>query len=88
MAGVDDELPRMTPDVVAWLGEYDAMTARIDGIRSWHGEAALVAALEQVAGLPVALRGPAFFERIRDMKRVRKDWGGWPTMKSEDWGKG
>lgn len=88
MAGVDDEMPRRTSEIVAWLGEGEDKRDRVDGIRSWHGEAALLAALEHVVGLPVVLRGPAFFARIREMKSARKDRGHWPTVKAEGWAKG
>lgn len=86
MAGRDDELPRRTSEIVAWLGEDDGVSDRVDGIRGWHGDAALVAALESVAALPMVLRGPAFFARIREIKQARKVRGDWPTMKSEEWG--
>ncbi len=87
MPEVDDELPRTTSEIVAWLGECEAKTAEIDGVRSWHGEAALVVAMEYVAALPVSQRGPLFFLRIRGMKRERKERGDWPKLAYASWTK-
>jgi hypothetical protein len=77
-------LPRTTEAIAAWLQEVDRRE-EIAGIRAWHGEAALVRALEEVAPLPAAARGPAFFRCVNAMKRARVEAGHWPETDFATW---
>lgn len=82
----DDALPRTTADIAVWLGGEDPI--RIDETRIWHGDAAVVVALQRIREVPVARRGRAFFDEIGAIEERRKSVGDWPGVKFKWWARG
>lgn len=78
-----DQFPRTTEGIAAWLAT--PAVEMVEGVRRWHGDAAVVRAMEDVEALPIEERAPAFFHRINAIQRRRKRAGDWPSMMFRAW---
>ena len=82
-AEVAADLPTSTAGIAAWLGEPTLVS--VAGARRWHGEAAVLQAMERVRHVAIGPRARAFFDELNAMRDRRKATDDWPPIKQKAW---